>query len=224
MGSRELKRIGEYSEENFAIRKSELSENSVVRRPIERLDKDVGRSHVGRKLRFTPTTLRNAVNKYFKWCEDSDEIPSIKGLTIYLKIYKDTFYKYMNRPEFSDILEHARLIISNWVETDIYNTKGIAAGKIAYVKNVHGWTDKIESTNTEVRVDLTPEMARAKIEMLAPKLLEVLNNNFVLDQLTSRSEVTSLVRRDEPVKEIVYSPETMKEEQAKRLNEADRRL
>jgi hypothetical protein len=62
----------------------------------------------------------------------------------------------------------------------------MAAGKIAYMKNVHGWAEKLESQNyTEQRV-ITVEEARAKIEMLAPKLLEVLKNSTVLNQLTIR--------------------------------------
>ena len=78
------------------------------------------------------------------------------------------------------------MIIAEWAERDVYNTKGMAAGKIAYMKNVHAWAEKLESQNyTEQRV-ITVEEARAKIQMLAPKLLEVLRNSNVMNQIAMR--------------------------------------
>lgn len=160
--------------------------NKIVKSPIARLDDDIvptKKNRQGRKFKYSPTKMKNMINKYFDWCEENDEIPSIKGLMIHCKMYKDSFYRYIKNPEYEDILEHARMIISNWIETDIYNTKGMAAGKTAYAKNILGWSDKLETTNTTTTVDLTPEVARSKIEMLAPKLLELLQNHTVLNQL-----------------------------------------
>ena len=138
------------------------------------------------RRKFTPARLRNAINKYFDWCEETDNIPSIKGLVLNLNVTRDFFYRNLRDEKYSEILEQARLIVAEWAERDVYNTKGMAAGKIAYMKNVHGWAEKLESQNyTEQRV-ITVEEARAKIEMLAPKLLEVLKNSTVLNQLTIR--------------------------------------
>jgi hypothetical protein len=130
--------------------------------------------------------MKNGINRYFEWCEKEDEMPSIKGMMIHMNMYKDQFYAYLKYPEFTDIMEHARMIISNWAENDVYNTKGMAAGKIAYMKNVHGWSDKIETNNTTTQTVITVDQAKAKIEMLAPKLLEVLNNHTTLMQITKR--------------------------------------
>ena len=186
--------------ENYKERKTKLrDENTLVTRPIPRLDdnitKDIKRSLGGRPKKITPTRMKNGINKYFEWCEENDEIPSIKGMCIHLKLYKDMFYKYVHYPEFTDIMEHARMIISNWAEMDVYSTKGMAAGKIAYMKNIHGWSDKLETNNTtETRV-ISVDEAKAKIEMLAPKLLELLKNQNVIDQIAHKPVEAEIVEK-----------------------------
>lgn len=165
----------------------DLTTNELVTRPIPRLDKDIVKDikkcAQGRKKRYTPTKMKNAINAYFEWCEKEDEIPSIKGLMIHLKLYRDVFYKYLEYPEFKDLMEHTRMVIANWVEMDVYRTKGQAAGKINYMKNVWDWSDKIDTTSTVTQTVISKEQAVAKIEMLAPKLLELLKNNMVVNQL-----------------------------------------
>lgn len=166
-----------------------LAENTFVKRTIGRLDVDIvketKKSNAGRKKKYTPTKMKNAINKYFEVCEETDDIPSIKGLMIHLKMYKDVFYAYLDYPEFSSMMEQARMMIANWIETDIYKTKGIAAGKIAYAKNLHGWSDKIDTTSTVTKTVITVDQARAKIEMLAPKILELLKNSNIVNQLAT---------------------------------------
>ena len=81
-------------------------------------------------------------------------------------------------------MEQARLHIANWAEIDVYNTKGQAAGKIAFMKNLHGWSEKTENKNeTTIKQELTPEMAKAQIELLAPQLLELLESSSLVNQL-----------------------------------------
>lgn len=184
-----LLEVGEYKR-----RQAALEGNEIVKRPLARLDDDIiprkTKAAQGRKKKYTPTKLRNAINNYFEWVEQTDEVPSIKGLIIHLKLYKDAFYRYANEyPEFKDIIEHARMIISEWAERDVYNTKGMAAGKIQYMKNVHGWSDKLETNNTTTQVTITPEMARAKLEMLAPRLLELLGSQTVVNQIAHKSAI-----------------------------------
>jgi len=181
----------------YNARKEELkaNKNRVVRRPIPKLHNDIvprkTKGAGGRKRKYTPQRMKNGINKYFEWCEATDTIPSIKGLTIYLKLYPDAFYKYIKEPAFNDILEQARLIIVNWAEEDVYNTQGMAASKIAYMKNVHTWADKLdthninENTNKNISVD----EARAKIEQLAPMLLDVLKNSEVVKQIAVDAEL-----------------------------------
>jgi len=180
---RRLTNVTDYKEKKAALE----ADNKVVTRPIPRLDDDIvptRKNLLGRKRKYSPTKLKNEINRYFQWCEENDEVPSIKGLMIHCKMYKDQFYKYIKVPEYEDILEHTRLIIGNWAETDVYNTKGMAAGKLAYMKNVHDWTEKTENVNKNETRIISVDEARAKLEMLAPKLLELLKSSpTVLNQI-----------------------------------------
>lgn len=147
-----------------------------MRKTIGRISSDVlpgGASERGRKKQMTPTKMKNGINKYFAWCEEIQRVPSIKGMMIFMKLKPEAFKRYVSYPEFQDMMEQARLIIKEWCENDIYTTQGPTAGKIAYMKNVHDWVDKVE-TKTEVTQRISAEEARARIEMLAPKLLEIL--------------------------------------------------
>ncbi len=177
------RRVGD--EEDYRKRKKDLAKkNRTVKKPIPKIGNDILKSRAGRKKKYTPTRLKNAINKYFTWCEDEDEIPSIKGLMIHLGMYKDVFYKYLTYDGYSDIMEHARLIIANWAEEDVYNTKGMASGKIAYMKNIHAWSDKVETKNeTTVTKVVSVAEAKSKIEMLAPRLLELLESSEVVKQI-----------------------------------------
>jgi hypothetical protein len=137
--------------------------------------------------------MKNEINNYFEVCEAKDDLPSIKGLMIHLKMYKDMFYTYKEYPEYANIMAHAQMIIANWIETDIYNTKGLCAGKSLYAKNVIGWAEKTDTNNvTEIR-KIQPEEARAKITMLAPKLLEMLKSNLLLNQLVDSPTIEAQV-------------------------------
>jgi len=172
-----------------------LENNAIVTRKIPRIDSDILKvKRLGKQKKYTPTRMKNAINKYFEVCEKEDDVPSIKGLMIHLNMYKDVFYKYLEYPEFTNIMEHARMIMVNWCESDLYRSKGIAAGKIAYMKNVHDWTEKVEQNQNINQRITTVDEARAKIEMLAPKLLEILKNNNVVNQLVIEAEV-----EEEPV-------------------------
>ena len=175
--------------DKYAERKVALKQkNTAVTRPIMRLDRSYipKKDHIGAKKRYTPTKMLNRINKYFEWCEESDEIPSIKGLTLHLKLTKSAFYVYMKYPEFEDIMEQARLVIAHWAEMDVYNTKGVAAGKLSYMKNVHGWSDKLETVNhTEVTQINNVDQAMATIERLAPLLLEALGSRQLVEQVVN---------------------------------------
>ena len=189
-------RVGLLKEE----RSKSLKQNEVVRQPIARLDGEVlpgkvKKSNAGRKKKFTPTKMKNSINSYFDWCEQEDRVPSIKGLMIHLNMFRDQFYQYLQYPEFKEIMERARLIMSEWCENDVYKTRGQAAGKIAYMKNVHDWSEKLESHETVTQTLITVDEARAKIEMLAPKLLDLLKNSTVLDQISN-------TKKEEPVEEV----------------------
>jgi len=169
----------------------QLKKNFVVKTQIARLDNGKTRRS-GKPKRHTVRTMTNAINRYFDWCMAKDRVPSIKGMMIHMKMLRDQFYQYIEYPEFKDIMEQSRMIISEWVENDIYRTPGQCAGKIAYAKNIHGWADKIDTTSvneTTVKTVLSVEDARARIASLAhlidPKLLEAVAGRYVTSQIAS---------------------------------------
>lgn len=161
-----------------ASRQAKLDEDRVfvTSTPIARLDKKSLKSDKGRPRKFTPTRMRNEVNKYLQWCEDNNRVPSIKGLMIHLKMHKSQFYQYCEYPEFTDMMEQTRIIISEWCENEVWHSRGAASGMIAYMKNVHNWTEKVEQETTRV---VTIDEARAKLEMLLPKFLEQLKQQSI---------------------------------------------
>jgi hypothetical protein len=144
--------------------------NINVTKPITRLS-----NLSGRPKKYTPTKIRNAINSYFTDCERRDKIPSLKSMMLYLKMTQTTMYNYMCDPNFEQIFQQARIIISEWIESDIYSSKGQVGGKLAYAQNLHNWTNRteVETSNKE----MTVEEAKAKIESLAPALLEMLKSS-----------------------------------------------
>ena len=163
--------------------KMDLSKNYLVKTEIGRVIKP----RSGRQRKFTPTRMRNAINQYLQWCEENDRVPSIKGLMIHLKMHKSQFYTYCEYPEFTDIMEQARLVISEWCENDIYRTPGAASGKIAYMKNVHNWTERVEQEVTRV---VSVDEAKAKLEMLLPKIIESIKRQSIEQKLIKEDVVT----------------------------------
>lgn len=171
-----------------ASRKAKLDEERVfvTSTPIARLDKKALKQAAnGRPRKFTPTRMRNEINKYFQWCEDNARVPSIKGLMIHLRMHKTQFYTYAEYPEFMDMMEQTRLIIAEWCENEVWHSNGAAAGKIAYMKNIHSWAEKIEEQTTRI---VSVEEARAKLEMLLPQLLENLKRQSIEQKLESTIE------------------------------------
>lgn len=182
-----------------ASRKAKLDEERVfvTSTPIARLDKKALKQAAnGRPRKFTPTRMRNEINKYFQWCEDNARVPSIKGLMIHLRMHKTQFYNYLEYPEFTDMMEQTRLIIAEWCENEVWHSHGASAGKIAYMKNVHSWAEKVEEQTTRI---VSVDEARAKLEMLLPQLLENLKKQSIEQKLESNNDIEDAV--------IVVDPE-----------------
>jgi hypothetical protein len=111
----------------------------------------------------------------------------MKGMMLYLKMTPASGYKYMEYEDYKDIFEQARMIISEWLESDVYTSRGQAAGKLAYMQNLHNWSQKTEiETNQR---ELTVDEARAKIAALAPALLDMIRTSpEILNQLLPPKE------------------------------------
>ena len=80
-------------------------------------------------------------------------------------------------------MEHARLIISNHIEADIYRTPGACPGKLGYAGAMFDWKSKSEVTSNVTKTVISVDQARSKIEMMAPKLIELLKNTNLVNQL-----------------------------------------
>ena len=172
--------------QDVASRKQVNAKEYVQSTPVRQIASISRLQKTGRKRTFTPTRMRNEINKYLSWCEENDRVPSIKGLMIHLKMHKSQFYTYCEYPEFTDLMEQARLVISEWCENDLYHTSGAAAGKIAYMKNIHGWTEKIEQETTRV---ITVDEAKAKLEMLLPKIMETIKRHSIEQKLSTEDAI-----------------------------------
>jgi len=172
----------------YGQRKKELASNRSVVRPIGQISRDIIKKPDARLL-LTPLKMMNGINRYFTHCEDNDDTPTINGMMIHLKMYRSAFYRYANNEAFSDIMEHARLMIKHWAEVDVYNTAGQAAGKIAFMKNVHSWSERLETKNeTEIKQVMTTDQATAKISELAPLLIGLLGDRRLVEQLGHTEE------------------------------------
>ena len=185
-------------EEMTDEKQEKFKKNYLVKAPIARVVKKVDKSKGGRPYTKTPRQMLLGINSYFEWCENNDRTPSMKGLMLHLKMNKTTFYRYSENEMFMELIEQARVVMQEWLENDIYRTPGQAAGKIAYMKNIHNWADKIDTTsinenrNTTI---LSVEDAKAKIASLAhlinPELLEAVAGRYVNKQLVHvEAEVT----------------------------------
>jgi hypothetical protein len=173
---------------------NEAQENRFTRQPIGRIDtdviKDLKRSRAGKKRKYTPVKFKNEANKYFEYCEKTDNIPTQKGLMLYMKMGYSSWANYQKYPEYRDLMDYVMMVINDWLEKDVYNTPGAAAGKLAYMKNNAGWRDKteIEQIVTHRSVD----EARAKIEALLPDLLEHIKRATINQKLPQITEATPL--------------------------------
>jgi hypothetical protein len=175
--------------DDFGIAKKAMSSNKFVRRPIGRIDRDIIPRKGTCPKKYTPLRLVNGINRYFAKCEKNDDIPSIKGMMIALKLYPNHFYKMIKDQEFTEILEWSRMMVKNWAELDVYNTPGQAAGKIAYMKNIHDWTDRLQTKNeTEVKQVMSTEQATSLLEEFAPLLLELMQDQNVVEQMGNVQE------------------------------------
>jgi hypothetical protein len=173
----------------------DLKTNRYVKVPIARIEKSPPRCKMGKPRKYTVVKMRNAINKYFDWCETEDRIPSISGLAIHLKLTRDAIYAYNNYVEFKDVIDQTRMRIVSWCEEDVYRTPGVLVpGKALYMKNVHNWAEKQQTDITQettIKKVLSVEEARIKLNSMAPLLLEQLKG-ALLSQLSTTDTPKSI--------------------------------
>ena len=138
---------------------------------------------IGRPKRFTPTKFRNRINDYFAWCEKEMTYPNIKGMMLHLGMSRDQWYQYEKYPEMRPILEWARDAMESWSMNDLWNTNTSNTNKQLVAKTNFGWQE--ERTVTHITMDKS--QALAKLEALAPILLEAIKQNNLLEHLVKPS-------------------------------------
>ena len=112
---------------------------------------------MARPTKYNKAILEKA-NKYLKaWKDEGDMIPSIEGLSDYIKIARSTIYDWSedeNKAEFSDMLDElqslqARTLINNGLSGE-FNSN---ITKLVLTK--HNYSDKRELTGADGK-DLIP--------------------------------------------------------------------
>jgi hypothetical protein len=102
----------------------------------------------------TPTALSKKINEYFDHCDESNQPPTITGLSLFCGFSdRRSFYDYQDdKPEFSHVTRAARTVIANFHEINVATTDK-PQGSIFMLKNF-GFSDTqvIEHTGkAEVR-------------------------------------------------------------------------
>lgn len=159
---------------------------------------------IGRPRKFTPTRLRNKINDYFAWCEKKDRYPNIKGLALHIGITRDQWYQYEKYIDFQPIIQWARDAMESWSMDNLWKTKASNTNKQLVAKVNHNWQEEKAITHTVISKD----QAMAKLEALAPLLLEMLR-----EKLGSLPELDQLeAPKEQLTQEAVYDEEDSGEE------------
>lgn len=148
--------------------------------------------NIGRPKKFTPTKFRNRINDYFATCEKKQCYPNIKGMMLHLQMSKDQFWTYDKYPEMQPIVEWARTVMENWSMNDLWKTQTSNTNKQLVAKVNHGWTEE----KTINHITMNKDQALAKLEALAPLLLEALRGKLeylVAPQLENKVQEAEII-------------------------------
>ena len=108
-------------------------------------------------------------------------------MMLHLGMNKDQFYQYAKYPEMNPIVEWARDAMESWSMNDLWRTTTSNTNKQLVAKVNHGWAEEKQITH----VHMSKDQALAKLESLAPLLLEALKaqlGNSDLKQITNTIE------------------------------------
>ena len=155
------------------VKRSRIGKKEVQEIAAENKIKVIPKN-IGRPKRFTPTKLRNRINEYFAHCSKEQSYPNVGGLMLYIGMSKDQFWQYKKYPEFTHIISWAQEAMADWAMTDLWRTQTSNTNKQLVAKVAHGWTEEKQVTH----VHMSKDQAMAKLEALAPLLLEALKNQL----------------------------------------------
>lgn len=95
----------------------------------------------------TVEELENAINEYFKNCDEKDKPYTMTGLALSLGIDRRTLINYEKKDLFFSLIKNAKSKVEEQLEESLYRL-GNNSGVIFNLKNNYGWVDKIENENT----------------------------------------------------------------------------
>lgn len=101
--------------------------------------------------------LQNAIDKYFKECDEKEKPYTVSGLAYALDTNRQTLLNYEEKfPEFVDTIKSAKAKIEAFNEEKLYDRNVPTVGVIFNLKNNYDWKDKqeIESTNNDINITI----------------------------------------------------------------------
>lgn len=122
---------------------------------------------VGKPLKWaTPAELADAINAYLE-TTPSEEL-TVTGLCLAIGASKQLLIDYENRPEFSEIVKEAKLIVEHSYEVSL--RKNGRTGDIFALKNF-GWKDKQEVEQTSTIVDVSETVTDEQAKKIAERII-----------------------------------------------------
>lgn len=113
----------------------------------------------------TKEELEKELKSFFDKYEKNNRIPSIEMLGIHLKMNRQSILNYQKKSKYSKIIGDAKDKITAFKIEAMLNNEGSTAGIIFDLKNNAGFTDKIETVNTNLDYDAV-ELSDKELEKI----------------------------------------------------------
>lgn len=115
----------------------------------------------GRPQKFkTAEEFADRADYYFSMCEEKEEVATVNGLCLALGICRDTLLEQAKRPDLSDVVKRARMMLEASWEKRLAGPN--ATGTIFWLKN-QGWSDK-----SELDLGGTLNIKKVQVECVEP--------------------------------------------------------
>ena len=101
-------------------------------------------SKVGRPLKFTVEQFEKVETEFFEWCTESDYIPDVEGLAVYLDTSRKVINDYESKDEFSSTIKRIKNKIAFFKKQSAMKGDIPAAVFCFDFKNNHEYKDKHE--------------------------------------------------------------------------------
>lgn len=125
----------------------------------------------GRPKKYQPEEFDKKLTEYLDNCKLNQEPVLITGFALYCDIDRDTIAEYGLIPEYSGVVKKLHVASEQFASKYLYSGKN-PAGAIFYLKNCHGWTDKVEQIVTGNVLHRLELPDTKQIDTAAMRLLE----------------------------------------------------